>query len=605
MLALQSFSHSRNLASHGHAVLPFISLTGRRLSQTPAAGCEMPQSPRVVCSPVRLASACLVGAARRLVFSIALLAGESGTALPAEFQREEDVPTFAELQEAGALVGTIRINNQNVFDLDDPEEDNLLFRAANALHVKTRPAVIKHSLLFSTGDPVSVRLIEESERLMRCNNYLYDVRIRPTAYHDGVVDIEVTTRDTWTLDPGVAFSRAGGANSAGISLKENNLLGTGVSVGVSHLSDVDRAGTTFAVGYNHALDGRTRMDYSFSSLDDGERQAFSVVRPFYSLDARWAAGVSALTNDQVESLYDAGEVIGQYRHQQKSAEVFGGLSRGLVDGWTQRYSVGLAYLDDLYTRVPSLIAPAQLPVDQTLVSPFMRYEVIEDGFQIFTNRNQIARPEYFAMGLHAQVQVGHAFQALGSSRELWLYSASAEKGYATRAKDTLSISASLSGQYGDGHVERQMLSGGVRYYRPHKKRALFFASLSGSVVKNPEVSDLLYLGGDNGLRGYPLRYQPGEQRALLTLEERVYSDWYPFRLFRVGGAVFFDTGRAWGGSLANFANPGWLSDVGFGVRILSCRSAFGNVLHADVAFPLNSDSGIKSVQFLLKSKATF
>jgi outer membrane translocation and assembly module TamA len=116
---------------------------------------------------------------------------------------------------------------------------------------------------------------------------------------------------------------------------------------------------------------------------------------------------------------------------------------------------------------------------------------------------------------------------------------------------------------------------------------------------------MLLLGGDNGLRGYPLRYQTGNQRALLTVEQRVYTDWYPFRLFRVGGAVFFDVGRAWGGDLRNTENPGWLSDAGFGLRIVNCRSAFGNVLHADIAFPLNGDSNIHSMQFLLRSRATF
>ena len=44
----------------------------------------------------------------------------------------------------------------------------------------------------------------------------------------------------------------------------------------------------------------------------------------------------------------------------------------------------------------------------------------------------------------------------------------------------------------------------------------------------------MLLGGDNGLRGYPLRYQAGTSRALLTLEERYYTGWYPFHLFYVG-----------------------------------------------------------------------
>ena len=117
--------------------------------------------------------------------------------------------------------------------------------------------------------------------------------------------------------------------------------------------------------------------------------------------------------------------------------------------------------------------------------------------------------------------------------------------------------------------------------------------------------DQLQLGGDTGLRGYPQRYQEGERRALLTLEERIYTDLYLFRLVRVGGAVFYDVGRAWGGVNQNVVNGGWLSDAGIGLRLALDRAAFANVLHADIAVPLNRAPGIKSVQYLLKTQLTF
>ena len=90
----------------------------------------------------------------------------------------------------------------------------------------------------------------------------------------------------------------------------------------------------------------------------------------------------------------------------------------------------------------------------------------------------------------------------------------------------------------------------------------------------------------------------------MTLEVRGYTDWYPLRLIRVGGALFYDVGRAWGGENQNTSNPGWLHDVGFGLRFLNARTAFGNVLHADVAFPLNREGDIKSVQFVLRTKVS-
>jgi outer membrane translocation and assembly module TamA len=70
----------------------------------------------------------------------------------------------------------------------------------------------------------------------------------------------------------------------------------------------------------------------------------------------------------------------------------------------------------------------------------------------------------------------------------------------------------------------------------------------------------------------------------------------------VGGAVFYDWGRAWDGPGESPSSARWLSNIGFGLRILSTRSAFGNVLHVDFAFPLNHDPNIKSFQFLVMTK---
>ncbi|HVY04919.1 MAG TPA: hypothetical protein VHB46_02980 [Burkholderiales bacterium] len=518
---------------------------------------------------------------------------------------EDPIPGFAELQAAGAVIGEVRIVNDDIFDLDDPKENNFLFRLANTLHIRTRPSVIRRTLLFKPGDVVSVQKIDETERLLLANSYLYAVEIKPVAWHDGVVDIEVRTRDTWTIQPGFHFSRSGGSNSTGLSLDENNLLGTGISIGFKQSSDVDRDSTEFSIAQHHAFGGWTDIELSAADNSDGKRQAFNFARPFYSLDTRWAAGVSGLHDERVDSIYQDASIVGQFRHQQDAAEIYGGLSNGLIDDWTHRYSVGLSYQKDAYATDPALIPPAEVPADQTLVSPFLRYEIVQDNYEKVTNRDKIQRPEFFAMGFSSKVQVGRSLSGLGSTRELWLYSATASDGLQVPRGNDLLGAISLSGQYGDGRAERQLLSGSLHYYVPQSRRSLFYAAISGDTLKNPESTDLLLLGGDNGLRGYPLRYQSGEHRAIFTMEERVYTDWYPLRLFRIGGAVFYDVGRAWGGPYENQVNPGWLSDVGFGLRILSDRSSFGNVVHADVAFPLNRDPSIQSVQFLVRTYANF
>ena len=244
--------------------------------------------------------------------------------------------------------------------------------------------------------------------------------------------------------------------------------------------------------------------------------------------------------------------------------------------------------------------------DHAVRGPFLRYEVIEDRFVKLTNRDLIAKPEFFTKGLNASLQVTRALESWGSSRSAWLYEAQATGGVTLPWEHDL---------FATVKAQRQMASTGnpltqagfaLRYYAPQSPRAVFFAALSGDRQGDGGgASDQLLLGGDNGLRGYPLRYQSGENRVLLTVEQRYYTDWYLFRLARVGGAAFYDVGRAWGGTNQNAENGGWLSDVGVGLRLSFDRAAFGSVLHLDLAVPLDRAGDIEAVQFIVRTKATF
>jgi len=209
-----------------------------------------------------------------------------------------------------------------------------------------------------------VRQIEESERLLLGNRYLYDVDFKAPAVHDGVVDVDVLTRGTWSLDLGVRAGRSGGTNSTGLQIQEYNLLGTGRSLSFSRSTDVDRSSNDFRVAHDRAFGPPPSVGYSPATTSDGGSDAVAIVRPFYQLDARWAGGVAASRYDRIDALYNAGEVVSECRHRQDFVEAFGGWSPGLVGGWVHRYSLGLRAQDDGYVTEPGRVAPAQLPTDQ-------------------------------------------------------------------------------------------------------------------------------------------------------------------------------------------------------------------------------------------------
>lgn len=524
---------------------------------------------------------------------------------PIGFAAEPTPLDFGALEKAGAVIGEIRVDTQNIFDLDIPAEDNRIYRMVNRLHIITRPQVIAGMLLFKSGDKVSLQKINETERLLRTLRIIHDVEFRPVAYDGTKVDVEVTTRDTWTLDFTGSYSRAGGDNKASFGIRERNLLGTGIGVGFGRTSNVDRQGTELEVAYNQAFDGWTQLAYSRGRFDDGKRTALVIDRPFYSFDTRRAARAAWIDEDRIDPIYNAGELVSEFRHHLKAVDLSAGWSPGLVDGFTERYSVGAFARDDAYRQEPARIPTVPLPVDHDVRAPFVRYEVLEDEFVKVKNYNRIERPEFLGLGFNAYAQLARSLPALGSTISEWLYAAGVSNG------TTLNSGVRLLGK---ATVERRIAStatpltqGGiaVQAYAPRRTDSLFYVSLLADHVSGGGVPDQLLIGGTLGLRGYPSRYQAGENRVLLTVEKRLYSDWYPFRLLRVGGAAFFDSGRAWGGPNQNTVNGGWLSDVGVGLRLAVDRAAFANVLHLDVAVPLNRAPGIKSVQFLVKTEFGF
>jgi hemolysin activation/secretion protein len=515
------------------------------------------------------------------------------------------LPGFAQLEAQGARIGEIRIRHLNIFDTDNPAENKALFRLANTLHFRTREGVIAAALLFRTGERVSVSRIEETERVLRTTRYLYDVRIRPIALRDGVVDVEVQTRDAWTLDLGLNAGRSGGANSGSVALTEYNLLGTGITLGVGRYADVDRSGNEFMVSADRILGTWASFGYGMARNSDGERQALRLVRPFYSLDARWAAGLSVSRDDRIDPVYRAGEVVAEYRRRENRGEVFGGWSAGLIDGWVRRISAGLAMREDAHAFEPGRTPPPRLPSDATLAGPFLRYELLQDRFEKTTNLNQIGRSEFLPLGLAASAQIGWSTSVFGATRDAWLYQTTMSRGFEPFQRHRLLASASLSGQLADSRLERQRLGLQARYYAPHGHRRLFYAAVSADALHRPAPLDVLLLGGDNGLRGYPLRYASGERRVLITLEERFYTDQYWFELFRVGAAAFLDVGRAWGGDPYTVSDPGWLANAGVGLRVFNVRSAFSNVVHIDLAVPLRPPEGISRAQLLVRTRASF
>lgn len=509
----------------------------------------------------------------------------------------------ASLEASGAVVGDIVVIVDDVFDSEDPRA----IRWANRLHRSTREGVILRQLAIVPGDRYETRLLRESERILRASGFFRDVRIHPVRQRDNLVDLEVEVRDGWTLGGGVSYGREGGADSSTVSLHDRNFLGTGLTVQVHHARTVDRTSDRLrffgrSLGRHHLS-----LETIYADNSDGTDQYLGFGRPFFSLDSRWSAGITGLESDRIDTRYDQGEIVDRFRHQERRAEISGGLSRGIRDGVTRRWKLGLTWEEDRFGDAIGFDPAELLPGDRTFVYPWVGFELIQDAYVEATKLDQMDRIEDRQVGRQFSFQVGPAFHGLGSDSDRILFQGHLSIGRQVRATKLFGFVASTHGRWGSQGLEDFRVGAAATYHWRDFGRHVFYAALSGDVAENLDHDRQLLLGGDSGLRGFPLRYQDGDRRFLATLEQRFFTGKQIFRLAELGFAVFVDVGRAWfsGGEADGKPGRGILLDAGVGLRLALTRAGEPRMIHVDFAVPYGGDPSIDSFQVLVKTKERF
>ena len=357
----------------------------------------------------------------------------AGSAAAAEIEPVKGVPgpcpSIGELEAQGYRIGSIEVNVLPIFD-DDPEgKHQTLYRLADSLHIDTRDPVIESQLLFKPGDPVSQRLIEETERNLRNRRYIREPAVRAVACHDGTVDLEVAVRDVWTTNPGISFGRSGGANSGGIKLEELNLLGLGKQLSFGYSKNPDRS--SYTLHWHDPNVGGTRWvnDMAYRDASDGQGWSFMIQRPFYQLDSRWSTGLTLQQDESVEPVYRLGEQIAGYGRKAEFGEFSFGRSNGLRDDWTRRFIFGFRREHAEFDIAPDETAPRSCPRIASWTTRSSRIEGVQDDFETTQNRDQIARTEDLHFGIQYALELGYSTPALGADRNAALVHAEASRGW--------------------------------------------------------------------------------------------------------------------------------------------------------------------------------
>lgn len=504
----------------------------------------------------------------------------------------------------GKTIRSIRYESRDIFDESIPEENNWLFRSLNRLHVNTREDVVATQLLFAEGDPLDVDLVRESARILRSRGYLTGAFIAPEFICSDSIDILVVTRDSWVTEPELSFSHEGGETTSGIGIKDGNFLGRGEHISIGYSNDMERTSLRYQYQTPHLFGTRLASRIYYTQLSDGSDVALKLERPFYALDAPWAAGVETQSLTHTNVIRESDDIINEYGHRIRFQEVYGGLSlRRRDDDTTLRWLAGITFQQDRFEE--QLDTVSAIPQDRRTNYVWMGLSYLRNEYAGYRNLYQIQRAEDIALGASYDIRVGYGSKNMDNSHEVVRYDARYDHVMAVGDRHIIELSAFADGYHFSGpdgyDTAVTGLSGSYNRFRDSGNRWFVRAEYQrGWSLRQHEE---LTVGGTSGLRGYPVDYQRGEQRYILNVERRYFSDVHLFNVVRMGAVAFFDVGRAWG--LDTYQRNPHLADIGVGLRFSSSKARIGNILHIDVAMPLASREGLSDYQLLIKTEGHF
>lgn len=523
--------------------------------------------------------------------------------VPEQWQGEH---IWSALQAAGYSIGNIAVVVDGVFDLGNPEEDTWYGKTADALHINTHQQVIRDQLLVQAGQPVDARLIYESERRLRSLSFLRYADIEPVACNGKSVDLEAHVKDAWSLKFNLNFAHVGGQSSLGASFEDVDFLGSGKTLAVGHQTDVQRVSNRVTYQDPALLGGRWQLAATYAHLSDGYVRSLDVGQPFYEDRTGWSFFVHYLNQLQDLNLYNQSVVAWRAPDKQQRLE-FDWMR--LID-WQGDTGTraGASYISQEFTYGSLESFP---PV--TLARPVLNgrrfggvagsFEFFQDRYASFTDLALIGRTEDYNIGWDTTAQAGYYAKVFGSHVPAWFYSVNSSYGRESGGTGLLLASVALQGRHQGGLYSNQLADVVFTYYDQSISHHTLVVHGEVDYSLRPDPENMQYLGGLQGMPGYPNFFLIGDRRWQAHFSDRIVTDHYLLNTFQLGFALYTDAGQ-----IREPYPVGWsrtLIDAGVALRLGDIRSAYGGVIYVTYAWPLVKLPGAQSRQFVIGNIINF
>jgi len=502
------------------------------------------------------------------------------------------------IENMSIINGTIKridLTVNNIFNLEDAQENRLFHRVANKARTKTQYFVVKRQLLFVEGDQVDLKLLKESERILRSRSYLKEAKIFPSLVcEDGVV-ITVITKDNWSLQPGFGYGISSGQSKYSFEIQEKNLFGLGKSLEFKYKKGLERVEKSIKFSDTNWLGSSQKLFINYQSNSDGNLSHFNFQNPFVSLHTKNAWGINLFNRTLINSIYTAGEITNEIGQNIEQYTLSMGKLMSAEDDSYHRISWGITSdHSDFYNT--ELFPDAELPAERNYQYPWLAYEYLVENYIEKTNFNSMGRTEDILLGHHLRAKLG---QDVSQARTY--FDVSYQKGHLLSKNNFISINAYSHGILDVDKFLNSHIGFTAKWHYFQNQSKTFYVSSNLDFGNQLYAEQPQYLGGETGLRGYPFRYLAGTNKFITSIEQRFFHDWYPLKSFQFASVLFIDTGTVWGTG----AERKLFSNIGVGLRLVPTRTAGGQIIHIDVGVPITSAASLDNFQIQIKAKKSF
>jgi outer membrane protein assembly factor BamA len=417
--------------------------------------------------------------------------------------------------------------------------------------------------------------VDESANNLRALGIFQRVSINPA--DSGVV--EVVVKEHFSTEVFASLRREDGEIKSVVGFKENNLLGQGYILSLRASNREPRSRTRFLFINPRFLGTRFYNENNYTDFDEGTYNKFRFTRPFYSLETKWDLGFEYSRFKGIQKLYLPVDEL-NIRNEKKMFQSYFGKYFG--KSLRIRAGASYTYIDETWSNPLAVSKPGEWKSRAVMF------------FIGGVRRDLSVRYNVDINDLEEDVHTGYLFN-LG-------YGADIPDFGVKKAHRYFSLHLVLSRNFSDHEnaffefIQKRALDGIRDIERNTNARLTAFSTrlpwqtLAAAVEFNgydmPRPFQKVYLGENRGLRGYGSRSHTGDRRLNINIENRIMTN-YELFIFRLGAALFIDSGKTWNAG-SSFMDAPWFTSAGFGLRISSQKFPKA-IFRMDLAY--NFDAG--------------